>query len=305
MLRDNVVKLYLGEATVENLPQVPVPSSVWIKALLQVYKENSVSKARYWQNDFKSHATTGRPAYFPPAEAGVKTLASYRVTDDASAKGSIWKGDIAGLSVLMGMTTPTLIQTVVPLALAAFEYQGTRALPPAVRYTFATSARTGIIAPIPNSEQLRGLGIAEVPFSFLLSIAKQSLWLHMQQASLKLADATKHYHAQARDSTEDSAIRFIWREVPAGSEWSNTIEAEGERISLDLPAQIYVLCMRVGPDTLALVDGETDEYVEWRSKNGYPVSFIAVLQRTLTFLAENKDDVVDLTLDDLIKAVWA
>ncbi|KAK7740907.1 NRPS [Cytospora paraplurivora] len=304
-LRDNVVKLYRGEATIETLPQVPVPSSVWVKALIEAYKENSVTKTRYWQNDVKSHAITGKPAYFPPADAGVKFFARYSVTDDASAKGSIWKGDISGLSVLMGMTTPTLIQTVVPLALAAFEYQGTRALPPSVRYTFGISARTGIIAPIPNSEQIRGFGIAEVPFSFLLSIAKQSLWLHMQQASLKLADSTKHYHAEARDSTEDSAIRFIWREVPAGSDWSNTIEAEGERISLDLPAQIYVLCMRLGPDTLAMVDGETDEYVQWRSKNGYPVSFIAVLQRTLTFLAENKDDVVNLTLDDLIKAVWA
>lgn len=305
MLRHNVVKMYLGEATLDDLPQPPMPTSVWTKALIKNSKENYTSKMRYWHSDSKSHAANRIPAYCAPPEAGIKLFTQYRINEDESAKRYMWTGDIKGLTVLMGMTAPTLIQTIMPLAVAAFEYQGTREVPKSVLYNYGIGTRTGVIPPIPRSEQLRGFGIGVVPFHFMLSLAEQSLWLHMQQASLKLNDTSQHYHIEASDMVNPAAIGYVWRELPSGSEWSNVIEDSVERFSAEFLGQTYVVCMRVGVDTMMMVDGESDEYVEWRSNNGYPVSVVTVLERCLTFLCENKEVVVDLTLRDLIKAVWA
>ena len=304
MLRDNVVKVYLGEATIENLPQSPMPTSVWSKALIRNGKENYTSKMRYWQSEIRSHGTSKVPAYCAPPQADVKLFTQYRINEDATKKRHLWTGDIKGLTVLMGMTAPTLIQAIMPLAVAAFEYQGTHEVPKSVLYNYCISTRSGIIPPIPRSEQLRGFGIGMVPFNFMLSLAEQSLWLHMQQASLKLNDTSQHYHIEAAEMPHYAAVGYVWRELPSGSEWSSVIEESVERFAAEFLGQTLVVCMRVGIDMMMMMDGESDHYVEWRNKNGYPVSVVTVLQRCLTFLCENKDDVVDLTLRDLIKAVW-
>ncbi|ROV92500.1 hypothetical protein VSDG_06706 [Cytospora chrysosperma] len=304
MMRDNVIKLYLGQATIDDLPQVPLPSSGWIRALIRGSKDNRADRLRYWQSDSKSHAFTRRSDVERP-EATIHAYTQYCINQDISSKTIIWKGDIKGLSVLMGMTAPTLIQAIMPLAQAAFEYQGTREVPKSVCYFYGISVRTVITPPIPNSEQLRGFGVAVSPFNSVLCLAQQSIWLHLQHASLKLADAVKHYHPQACGGSERAAPTFVWREVPHGSVWSNVIEDSPESFSVEVTSMTYVVAMRLGVDTIMMVDGERDEYVEWRKKNGYPVSLVAVLLRCLTFLCENKDDVASLTFDDLLKAVWA
>ncbi|KUI70611.1 Putative peroxisomal-coenzyme A synthetase [Cytospora mali] len=304
MLRDNVIKLYLGEATLDNLPQVPLPSAVLTKALRKTSKENYTSKMRYWQSDIKSHGITGRPVYTAPPETGIQSYTQFRINEDPAKKTSTWTGDINGLSVLMGLSAPTLIQSIMPLAVAAFEYQGTRKIPKSTVYSYSISARSGIIPPIRNSEQSRSFGVTVMPFLFPMSLAEQSLWMHIQQASLKPADSVKHYHVESCDEIKNSAPTFVWRELAVGSVWSEVIDAGLERFAVEVTSQTYMLCMRLGIDTLMMIDGERDEYAEWRSHNGYPVSLVTVLQRCLTFLCENKENVVDLTLTDLIQAVW-
>lgn len=305
MMRDNVIKLYLGEATIDNLPQMPLPSSGWIRALIRASKDNYTSKMRYWQSDSKSHAFTRSPGNVGPLETTIKAYTQYHINKDPAAKATTWKGDIKGLTVLMGMTTPILMQAIMPLALAAFEYQGTGEVPKSACYMYGISTRTGIIPPIPNNGQLRGFGVTVVPFNFVLSLAEQSLWLHLQHASLKIADTAQHYHPHARDSIEQNAPTFVWRETPQGSAWSNAIEARQETFSAEVTSLTFIIAMRLGVDTILMVDGERDEYMEWRNRNGYPVSLMTVMARCLTFLCEHKDDVVSLTFDDLLKAVWA
>lgn len=304
MMRDNVIKLYLGQATIDDLPQVPLSPSGWTRALIRGSKDNRADRLRYWQSDSKSHAFTRRSDVERP-EATIHAYTQYCINQDISSKTIIWKGDIKGLSVLMGMTAPTLIQAIMPLAQAAFEYQGTREVPQSVCYFYGISVRTVVTPPIPNSEQLRGFGVAVAPFNSVLCLAQQSIWLHLQHASLKLADAVKHYHPEACGGSERAAPTFVWREVPHGSVWSNVVEDSPECFSVEVTSMTYVVAMRLGVDTIMMVDGERDEYVEWRKKHGYPVSLVAVLLRCLTFLCENKDDVASLTFDDLLKAVWA
>lgn len=305
MMRDNVVKLYLGETTIENLPQAPKPTSAWIRALIRSGKENYTSKMRYWHNDMKSHASHRTPGYVALPETGIKQYTQYRVNEDAAASRTIWEGALKDLSVFMGMTAPTLIQSIMPLAMAVFEHQGTGVIPDSVCYMYCVSARTGVVPPVPGSEQLRGYGVAEVPFSSMLSLAKHSLWLHMAQASLKLDNTAKHYHVEASAEVRSTSPVFVWREVADGSAWSSVIEAGAERFSAEVLAQSFIVCMRLGINTLMMIDSSGQDYVEWRSRNGYPVSLVTVLQRCLTFLCDNREDVVSLTLDDLIKAVWA
>ncbi|ROW01918.1 hypothetical protein VMCG_05513 [Cytospora schulzeri] len=305
MMRDNVVKLYLGEATLDTLPQAPIPTSGWIRALIRSSKDNYTSRMRYWNNDWKSHALLGKSGPVQPTQAAAHAYAQYRVNEDAAALATIWKGDINGLSVFMGMTAPTLIQAIMPLALAAFEYQGTGEVPKSVSCNYSVSVRNGVVPPMANSGQLRGFGLGLVPFNTVLSLAQQSLWLHLQQASLKMADTTQHYHPQAFGDVENMAPTFVWREVAVGSVWSDVIEASPESFSAEVTSLTSILAMRLGVDTIMMLDGERKEYADWRERNGYPVSLRSVLLRCLTFLCENKEHVVSLTFDDLLKAVWA
>lgn len=306
MIRDNVIKLYLGEATVGALPQVPIPSSGWIRALIRNRKDNHSIKMRYWYNERKSHGLAGERGHATlPEPTGLDSCTKYRVNGVTGESTSTWKGDITGLTVLTGMTAPTLLQAIMPLAMAAFEYQVTRETPQAVCYIYGIGVRSGVTPHIPHSEQLRGFGMNMVPFYSVLSLAKQSLWLHLQHASLKMANVAQHYHPDASADVEKFVPSFVWREFATGSVWSNVIEAEREEFSHEIASLTYIMAMRLGVDTLVMLDGDRKEYAEWRDKNGYRVSLVAVLLRCLTFLCENKEDLVTLTLGDLLKAVWA
>lgn len=303
-LRDNVVNLYLGNATVDNLPQKPLPTSVLVRDLLRRGRENHASKAKFWRDDERSHAVNPKPAYIPPPSTGLKPLSTWTVHGRGAS--SVWTGDLRGLTVALGMTAPTLVQVVMPLALAAYEQQGTGVLPRAVSYGYGSSSRSA--ARIPDADQGRGFGMFFSPFRFPLALAAQSLWLHVQQAGLKLADLDAHrllVAAAEAPAAADVHVEYTWRELPAGSLWAHVVEAGAERISADFFGHTTVLCVRLDINTLMLIDGEHEGYVKWRSENGYPVRLVEVLQRCLTFLCENKDDLVSCTLDDLVKAVWS
>lgn len=306
MMRDNVIKLYLGEATIDNLPQVPISSSGWVRTLIRNRKDSHANKMKFWQNEGKSHGFPERQGIIEVLEAaGIPAFTQYRINEEPGAKTKTWHGDIKGLTVLMGMTTPNLIQAIMPLAMAAFDYHGTGKVPQSVCYIYAIGLRSGVIPPIPNSEQLRGFGVNVVPFYSVLSLAQQSLWLHLQQTSLKIANMAQHYHADAAGGIELAAPTFVWREIPSGSVWSKVIEADQEAFSAEVSSRTYIVAMRLGIDTLVMVDGERSEYAEWRQKNGYPVSLVTVLLRCLTFLCENQEHLATLKLDDLLKAVFA
>ncbi|KAH8755822.1 hypothetical protein F5883DRAFT_570795 [Diaporthe sp. PMI_573] len=64
----------------------------------------------------------------------------------------------------MGITAPTVVQTIMPLALAVFEYQGTRALPKAVCFGYSSSSRN---TRIPNIDQSRAFAMFFPPFGFV------------------------------------------------------------------------------------------------------------------------------------------
>lgn len=302
-LRDNVVKLYLGQATVEDLPQKPLPTAVLIHDSLRRARDNYASKAKFWEDDEKSHAIQPRPLYIPPPESPIKAVSQWTVKGFPTA--SIWTGDLKGLTVALGLTAPTLVQAAMPLAVAAYEYQGTRELPKSVGYAYGSSSRN---PKIPNVDQTRGFGMFASPLRVLLAPARQSLWLHLQQATLKLTDLDAHrilVESRMADHGRDIHIEYTWREAPAGSLWSNVIEAGPERFSAEFPGCTTVLCVRLGIDTIMLIDGEAEEYIQWRSERGFSVSLLEVLRRCLTFLCENKDEIVNLTLQDLVKAVWS
>lgn len=300
-MRDNIVNLYLGQATVEDLPQKPLPTSILVKDLLRRARDNYASKAKFWRDDEISHAVEPRPSYIPPPETGLKPLSRWTIHGRDSS--SVWTGDLKGLTVALGMTAPTVVQIIMPLALAAYEYQGTGQVPKSVCFAYGSSSRS---PNIPNIDQTRGFGMFFSPFRTVLSLAAQSLWLHLQHAVLKLADLEAHrLLVESGDTGRDIHVNYTWRELPTGSLWGNVVEDGREGLSADFPGYTTVLCVRLDINTLMLVDGEQEQYVRWRSEQGYPVRLTEVLQRCLTFLCENKDDIVNLTLDDLVKAVWS
>lgn len=295
------MKLYLGQATVDNLPQMPLPTSVFVQDSLRRSKDNYANKAKFWENDEISHAVNPRPAYIPPREAGLKPLSHWTVQGQPFS--SVWTGDLKGLTVTLGMTAPTLVQAVMPLALAVYEYQGTRKVPESVGFAYGSSSRN---INIPNIDQARGFGLFFSPLRFTMSLAKQSLWLHMQHIALKIADLDAHrLLVEAADMGKDINVEYTWRELPAGSLWANVIEDGHERFSADFFGHTMVLCVRLDINTLMLVDGEAEAYVKWRGESGYPVRLVEVLERCLTFLCEHKDEIVTLTLGDLVEDVWS
>lgn len=301
-LRDNVVKLYLGQATADNLPQKPLPTGILVRDLLQRAKVNYASKANFWRDDEISHAAAELPAYIPPLEAGVGGRVS-RWSVNGAFHQAVWTGDLTGLTLAMGMTAPTIVQAIVPLALAVYEYQGTRALPNSVCFGYATSSRN---TRIPNIDQSRGFAMFFAPFRFTLALAKQSLWMHCHQAALKQADLNAHrLLVEAADNAPDIHVQFNWRELPTGSLWSQTIEDGPEQFLADFPCHTTLNCMRMGIDSLFFLDGEEERYIRWREENGFPVSFLEIVQRCLTFMCDRKDELVGLTLYDLVETVKA
>lgn len=301
-LRDNVVKLYLGQATVDNLPQKPLPTGTLVRDLLQRAKINYASKAKFWRDDELSHGASERPPYIPPPEAGVGGRVS-RWSVDKAFHQATWTGDLKGLTLAMGMTAPTLVQTIIPLALAAYEYQGSRELPRSVCFGYSSSSRN---IRIPNIDQSRGFAMFFPPFRFALALARHSLWMHCHQAALKQADLSAHrLLVEAADTARDIHVQYNWRELPAGSLWARTVEDGPEQFLADFPCHTTVNCMRMGIDSLFLLDGEGEKYIRWREENGFPVSFVEMLRRCLTFMCDNKDELVSLTLDDLVEAVLA
>lgn len=266
-------------------------------------RDNYAIKAKFWADDEKSHAIQPRPLYLPPPESPLKPVSQWTVKGIPNA--SVWTGDLKGLTVRLGLTAPTLVQVVMPLAIAAYDYQGTRELPKSVGYAYACSSRN---PQIPNSDQMRGFGVFTSPLRVLLAPAGQSLWVHLQQATLKLADLDAHrvlVQSRLGDRGRDIHIEYSWREAPAGSMWSNVIEAGPERFSAEFSGYNTVVCVRMGIDTIMIIDGEAEDYTRWRTERGYPVSLREVLGRCLTFLCENKDEIVGLTLHDLVKTVWS
>lgn len=301
-LRDNVVKLYEGLATVENLPQKPLPTSILIRDLIQRAKVSYHSKIKFWKDDQLSHRVPELPPYIPPLGSGAGPRVSRWSVDGAFNK-AIWTGDLTGLTVSMGMTAPTIVQAIIPLVLAVYEYQGTRTLPKTVCFGYGTSSRN---PRIPNIDQSRGFAAFLPPFRFPLSLAQQSLWLHCHQAALKMADLNANrLLVEASDTAKDLHVMFNWRELPAGSMWSEVIEDGPEQFLADFPSHTTVNCMRMGIDQLFLLDGEEEGYIRWRKENGFPVSFVEILQRCLTFMCERKDELVALTLGDLLETVAA
>lgn len=299
-LRDNVVKLYLGQATVDNLPQKPLPTGILVRDLLQRAKINHASKAKFWRDDDASHGAAGRPPYIPPLDAGVGGRVSRWSIDNAYHQG-IWTGDLKGLTLAMEMTAPTLVQTIVPLALAVYEYQGTRTLPKSVCFGTSSSSRN---TRIPNIDQSRAFAMFFPPFRFTLALARQSLWQHCQQAALKAADLNANrLLVEAADTAKDIHVQYNWRELPTGSMWAQTIEAGPEQFLADFPCHTTVNCMRMGIDSIFMLDGEEAGYIKWRRENGFPVSFMDMLQRCLTFMCDRKDELVRLTLLDLVETV--
>ncbi|KAG6353984.1 hypothetical protein INS49_004955 [Diaporthe citri] len=301
-LRDNVVKLYLGQATVDNLPQKPLPTGILVRDLLNRAKINHASKAKFWRDDAASHGAAERPPYIPPPEAGVGGRVS-RWSIDGAFHQAIWTGDLKGLTLALGMTAPTVVQTIMPLALAAFEYQGTRALPRSVCFGNSSSSRN---TRIPGIDQSRAFAMFCPPFRFALALARQSLWLHCHQAALKVADINANrLLVEAADTARDIHVQYNWRELPTGSLWAKTIEDGPEQFLADFPCHTTVNVMRMGIDSIFLLDGEEEGYIRWREENGFPVSFMEVLQRCLTFMCDRKDELVGLTLDDLVETVVA
>lgn len=296
------MKLYLGLATIDNLPQKPLPTGILVHDILQRAKINYTSKAKFWRDDEVSHGAAERPPYIPPLEAGVGGRVSRWSVDNAFHQ-SIWTGDLKGLTVAMGMTAPTLVQTIMPLALAVYEYQGTRTLPKSVCFGYSSSSRN---TRIPNIDQSRAFAMFFPPFRFTLALAQHSLWLHCHQAALKQADLDAHrLLVEAADTARDIHVQYNWRELPVGSLWAQTIEAGPEQFLADFPCHTTVNCMRMGIDSIFMLDGEEERYIRWREENGFPVSFMEVLQRCLTFMCNRKDELVGLTLHDLVETVWA
>lgn len=301
-LRDNVVRLYEGQATVDNLPQKPLATGILVRDLLQRAKTNHASKAKFWRVDEMSHGASKWPLYIPPWDAGVGGSVS-RWSVNAAFHQAIWTGDLKGLTLAMGMTAPTVVQSIVPLALAAYEYQCTHMLPKSVCFGNASSSRN---TRIPNIDQSRGFAMFFPPFRFTLALAEQSLWMHCHYAALKQADLNAHrLLVEAADTARDIHLQFNWRELPTGSRWSQTIEAGPEQFLADFPCHTTVNCMRMGIDSLFMLDGEEEKYIRWRKENGFPVSFMEVLQRCLTFMCDRKDQLVSLTLNDLVETVTA
>ncbi|KAL1862929.1 NRPS protein [Diaporthe australafricana] len=302
-LRDNVVKLYLGQATVQNLPQKPLPTGVLVRDLLRKAKVNHASKAKFWRDDEVSHGAAELPPYIPPLEAGVGARVSRWSVDNNAFHQAIWTGDLKGLTLALGMTAPTVVQTIVPLAMAVYEYQGTLALPEAVCFGSSSSSRD---TRIPNIDQSRGFAMFFPPFRFTLALARRSLWLHCHQAALKAADLGAHrLLVEAADTARDIHLQYNWRELPAGSLWAQTIEAGPEQFLADFPCHTTVNCMRMGINSIFFLDGEGERYIKWREENGFPLSFMEVLQRCLTFMCDRKDELVRLTLHDLVETVAA
>lgn len=300
-LRDNVVKLYLGQATVDTLPQKPLPTGILVRDLIQRAKTNYASKAKFWRDDEASHGAAERPPYIPPPEAGVGPSVSRWSIDNKAFRGSTWTGDLKGLTLAMGMTAPALVQAAMPLALAAHEYQGTRALPKSVCFGYSSSSRS---PRVPGADQARAFAMFFPPFRTSLSLARHSLWLHLRSSALRQADLDAHWLlVEAADSARDVHVQYNWRELPAGSPWSRAVEDGPELFLADFPCHTTVNCMRVGVDSIFMLDGEGEAYVRWREENGFPVRFMDVLQRCLTFMCERKDELVRLTLDDLVEAV--
>lgn len=301
-LRDNVVKLYLGQAAIDNLPQKPLPTGILVRDLLQRAKTNHTSKTKFWKDDEASHGAAERPPYIPPLEAGVGGRVS-RWSIDNTFHQAIWTGDLKGLTLAMGMTAPTVVQTIMPLALAVYEYQGTRTLPKSVCFGYSSSSRN---TRIPNIDQSRAFAMFFPPFRFTLALAQQSLWMHCHQAALKVADLNAHrLLVEAADTARDIHVQYNWRELPAGSLWAQTIEAGPEQFLTDFPCHTTVNVMRMGIDSIFMLDGEVESYIRWREENGFPVSFMDMLQRCLTFMCDRKDELVALTLDDLVETVMA
>lgn len=296
------MKLYLGQATVDNLPQKPLPTGILVRDLLRRAKVNHASKAKFWRDDEASHGAAERPPYIPPLEAGVGGRVSRWSIDNAFHQ-AIWTGDLKGLTLALGMTAPTVVQATMPLALAAYEYQGTRALPKSVCFGYSSSSRD---ARIPDIDQSRAFAMFFPPFRFPLALARHSLWLHCHQAALKAADLNANrLLVEAADGARDLHVQYNWRELPAGSLWAREIEAGPEHLLADFPCHTTVNCMRMGIDSIFFLDGEEERYIRWREENGFPVSFMDVLQKCLTFMCDRKDELVGLTLDDLVETVVA
>ncbi|KAG8161218.1 hypothetical protein KVR01_009482 [Diaporthe batatas] len=299
-LRDNVIRLYEGLATIENLPQKPLPTGILTRDLLQRAKASYSSKIKFWKDDELSHGVSELPPYIPPLGSSAGHRIS-RVSVDNAFNQAMWTGDLTGLTLAMGMTAPTTVQVIVPLALAVYEYQGTHTLPKAVCFGYGTSSRN---PRIPNIDQSRGLAAFPSPFRFPLSLARQSLWMHCHQAALKTADTnTNRLLVESLTMAKDVHVIYNWREVPAGSLWSQVIEDGPEQFLVELPCHTTVNCMRMGINQLFMVDGEGEAYKRWRKEHGFPVSFIEVLQRCLTFMCERKDELATLTLNDLVETV--
>lgn len=301
-LRDNLVRLYEGLATIDILPQKPLPTGILTRDLLQRDKVGYHSKTKFWRDDEVSHGAAELPPYIPPLGSGAGHRISRWSVDNTFNKG-VWTGDLTGLTVSMGMTAPTIVQAIVPLALAVYEYQGTRTLPKNVCFGYGTSSRN---PRIPNIDQSRGFAAFMTPFRFTLSLAQQSLWLHCHQAALKTADINANrLLVEAADTAKDLHVMFNWRELPAGSLWSQVIEDGPEQFLAEFPCHTGVNCMRMGINQLFMLDGEQEGYIRWRRENGFPVCFMEILQRCLTFMCDRKDDLVGLTLDDLVDTVAA
>lgn len=274
-----------------------------MRDLLQKAKVNYASKVKLWRDDEVSHGAAELPPYIPPLGAGVGGRVSRWSIDNNAFHQAIWTGDLKGLTLAMGLTAPTVVQTIVPLAMAVYEYQGTRALPKAVCFGSSSSSRD---TRIPNIDQSRGFAMFFPPFRFTLALARHSLWLHCHHAALKQADLSAHrLLVEAADTARDIHVQYNWRELPAGSLRAQTIEAGPEQFLADFPCHTTVNCMRMGIDSIFMLDGEEGRYIRWREENGFPVSFMEVLQRCLTFMCDRKDELVGLTLLDLVETVAA
>lgn len=120
LIQDTITSFYNGQTPSNK----PTPWALQVRDTMDL--DGDRSQARYWQAEKKAHEP------YPRLSDKVKPVASFITYHDRST--NLWEGDIIELSVALGITIPTVVQSALPLAIALYLTQNGGKAPETVTF---------------------------------------------------------------------------------------------------------------------------------------------------------------------------
>lgn len=135
LIQDSITTFYKGQTPSNK----PTPWALQVRESLHLDKDGS--KARYWQAEKKAHEP------YPRLSDKIKPVAPFAPYHDRST--NVWEGDIIELSVALGISIPTVVQSTLPLAIAIYLTQAGGKAPETVTFgkTVNSECSLGVLLP--------------------------------------------------------------------------------------------------------------------------------------------------------------